>query len=77
MSNTAKGNGLASMAGMIGKQGFATVNPSGKGAPWRVAVTVRDVRQAFGRSDFLVEPAAPNKGPSAWIESIRFGEGIG
>ena len=65
---------LSSIAAMIGKTGLVSVSASNKGS-WGVAAVVKDVRSSFGRTDYLVEPLAPNTGPAVWVESIRFKSG--
>ena len=63
--------GMAALAKNIGARAMARVSPSGSGPFWFVPVTIRDVRSAFGRVDYLVEPTSTAEGDPTWLESGR------
>ena len=66
--------GIAALAANLGKIGLVSIAPSGSGGTWQVPAKIIDVRQNFGRTDYLVEPVEPATGSAVWIESVRVRE---
>lgn len=54
---------IATLAAVIGKPALLSIESL------KVPVTVRDVRQAYGRTDYLVTPA--NGMGSQWVSDAR------